>query len=127
MSAPPTVAVKVKPLTKLNRALTPKYPAAMIGTVGAVIAKALSVAKFVPIKPIFVKCPPNNLIGLLDALPLSLANATKLPVNVIPPTMTPRYERTRCSVEACERSAKALPMQVKTAARPTTEWRAATV
>lgn len=34
---------------------------------------------------------------------------------------------TKCSVETWSRSDITLPMEVKTAANPTTEWRAATV
>lgn len=40
---------------------------------------------------------------------------------------TPKYAVTRCSVVACSRPDITLPIEVKTAAKPTTEWRAATV
>lgn len=40
---------------------------------------------------------------------------------------TPKYAVTKWSVEAWSRPDMTLPIEVNTAAKPTTEWRAATV
>jgi hypothetical protein len=144
MSAPPMVEVSVTPLTKLRAALAVKKPAATTGVAGAAARKPPIVAIFVVINPMLVQWRPGSLKGLDDMLPASLRYAIIEPLQclishskilrlgttylkVTPPTRTPRYERTRCKVLAWARSPRTLPMQVNTAAKPTTLCSAATV
>lgn len=144
MSAPPIAAVVVYPFTKLSTALAAKAPAAIIGLPGAMVMKALIVATLVANKPELMTCRPGRMVGRDDMRPASFKNATIEPVKVIPPGIkcqhlqectvcadlpirTPRYPVTIWRVEISATLAMTLPMLVKTAARPTTECRAATV
>ncbi len=127
MSAPPIAAVVVYPFKKLRTVLADNAIAAIIGDPGAMVTKAPIVAMLAPKREEFTTCRPRKASGREDIRPASLRKATIEPVKVIPPIMTPKYAVTRWSVEIWETSAMTLAMLVKTAARPTTECRAATV
>ena len=127
ISAPPIAAVVVNPLMKLSAALAPRYAAAINGIFGAKLTNAPMVSRFAPSSELLMRCRPGSARGLEDILPASLKKATTDPVNVTPPMRTPRYAVTRCRVSACWTSERTLAILVKTAARPTTEWSAATI
>lgn len=92
-------AVVVKPLMKLRSVLTPRYPAATKGIVGAAVTKAVIVSAFAPSKLALMKCRPGIINGLEPILPASFKKATIDPVKVIPPMTTPRYAVTWCNIE----------------------------
>lgn len=106
----------------------PRQQAAIIGDPGAIMRKVPMVATLRPRRDELRRClGPGILMGREDMRPASLRNATMEPVNVTPPIRIPRYPVTRCNVEMSPICAMTLPKLVITAARPTTEWRAATV
>lgn len=129
ISAPPIAAVVVYPFRKLRMALPVRHAAAIAGDPGARARNVPIVAMLAPRRELFRKClGPGIRIGLEDMRPASLRKATMEPVKVTPPIRTPRYPATRCSVETSPPiCAITLPMLVRTAAKPTTECRAATV
>jgi hypothetical protein len=97
------------------------------------------VATFVATKPELITCRPGRIVGREDMRPANFMNATKDPVNVMPPVhtgsakvvwipervnlpiKTPRYPVTICRVERSDTWAMIEPMLVRTAAKPTTE------
>lgn len=79
---------------KDNNVLAPRYPAAINGTVGGADRKAPIVSAFKPMSPLLTRCFIGKTRGLDDMRPESFKKATMDPVNVIPPTRTPRYALT---------------------------------
>ena len=75
---------------KDSNVLAPRYPAATSGTVGGTDRKAPIVNAFNPMIPLLMRCFPGSARGLEDMRPESFKKATIDPVNVIPPTRTPR-------------------------------------
>jgi hypothetical protein len=127
ISPPPIAAVVVYPLMKLRRVFAPRQVAAITGLAGAMVTKAPIVATLLASNVELITCLPGRIFGLDAMRPESFMKATIEPVNVTPPMRTPRYAVTICKVEMSAMSAITLPILVRTAARPTTECRAATV
>ena len=70
---------------------------------------------------------PHRFSSLELMLPLSLRNAMILPVRVMPPMKSPRMAATFSNVTPATGWAQKEPMDVTIAAKPTSEWKAATV
>lgn len=127
ISAPPIAAVVVNPFKKLRIVFAPKHAAATTGAPGAMVTNAPIVATFAPNSDVLTICLPGRIVGEDLMRPASFRNATIDPVKVTPPMRTPRYAVTICNVEISDMEPKALPILVRTAAKPTTECKAATV
>jgi hypothetical protein len=120
-------AVVVNPFRKLNTVFAPRQVAAIRGAPGAIVTNAPMVAMLAPRSDELITCLPGRMVGEDLMRPANFRKATIEPVKVTPPMRTPRYAVTICRVEMWAISAMTLPILVKTAARPTTECRAATV
>mmetsp|Transcript_16513 Transcript_16513/g.43657 ORF Transcript_16513/g.43657 Transcript_16513/m.43657 type:complete len:209 (-) Transcript_16513:1769-2395(-) len=119
MSAPPTEPTRCTPMTLESAAV-------------AASSVRPPVDRNEPIRPICVVSMarlsmflPGRLSGVEARLPLSLPNATRLPVSVTPPMKSPRTVAVRCMVDALGWIIWEA-IEVIIAAPPTREWKPAT-
>ena len=129
MSAPPIEAVMCQPRPP-ERPAMPKSAAAPVAGPGLATNSPMQPSIAAP-AAMFIWSRPGSASAFESRLPLSLPKATSEPVAVTPPIIVASATEVRrtplSSSGECALCSKKSAMPVKTAARPTSEWKAATV
>mmetsp|Transcript_46358 Transcript_46358/g.121650 ORF Transcript_46358/g.121650 Transcript_46358/m.121650 type:complete len:244 (+) Transcript_46358:1040-1771(+) len=129
MSAPPIDAVMCQPSAP-DRPVIPSRHIVPTAIVGFAMKRAMQPSVPTPM-PMFSWSRMERASGAEDMLPLSLPKATIEPVAVTPPMTVARemavVRRPSSDSGWCAACSRKSPTPVKTAARPTSEWKAATV
>mmetsp|Transcript_107460 Transcript_107460/g.336647 ORF Transcript_107460/g.336647 Transcript_107460/m.336647 type:complete len:309 (-) Transcript_107460:1500-2426(-) len=125
MSPPPTLPTRCRPIRQARaatakRSSTPKTPSPDA-------RKAPMSATKSSRPPRFRKFLPGRFSGLDERFPFSFPKAMMLPVSVTPPTKSPSTAEMFSMVAPATGVAQKEPMEVTMAAKPTSEWKAATV
>mmetsp|Transcript_14532 Transcript_14532/g.57970 ORF Transcript_14532/g.57970 Transcript_14532/m.57970 type:complete len:379 (-) Transcript_14532:782-1918(-) len=133
MSAPPIEAVMWRPRAPERPAAAPNAANPVVGE-GCAMNRPIAPIDAMPM-PMFMTSRPGSASGAEPRFPLSLPNATTEPVAVMPPIHVARYSDVAVTVSitagavppAASTRCAYSPIAVPAAARPTSEWKAATV
>mmetsp|Transcript_79775 Transcript_79775/g.247438 ORF Transcript_79775/g.247438 Transcript_79775/m.247438 type:complete len:309 (-) Transcript_79775:1519-2445(-) len=125
MSPPPTLPTRCRPMRHARAATpasnsTPKEPSPETRKTPASPTKSTR-----PLR--FRKFFPGRFRGLDERFPFSFPKAMTLPVSVTPPTKSPSNAAMFSMLPPATGVAQKEPMEVTMAAKPTSEWKAATV
>mmetsp|Transcript_18045 Transcript_18045/g.51207 ORF Transcript_18045/g.51207 Transcript_18045/m.51207 type:complete len:309 (+) Transcript_18045:131-1057(+) len=125
ISPPPTLPTRCRPMAQARAATmtssnTPKSPLPKL-------RKATIRATKSNKPPRFKKFFPGKFSALDDRFPFSFPKAMMLPVSVTPPTKSPNTAEMFSMLGTATGRDQKEPMEVTMAAKPTSEWNAATV
>mmetsp|Transcript_18047 Transcript_18047/g.51217 ORF Transcript_18047/g.51217 Transcript_18047/m.51217 type:complete len:309 (+) Transcript_18047:131-1057(+) len=125
ISPPPTLPTRCRPMAQARAATmtsnnTPKSPWPKLKNTASRATKSNKPARF-------RKFFPGKFRALEERFPFSFPNAMMLPVSVTPPTKSPSTAEMFSMLTAATGWDQKEPMEVTMAAKPTSEWKAATV